>query len=120
MLVTLELPEELAVRLNLFADKLPQIFELGLREFNAISQIDLTGAAELLEFLAKLPSPAEILALRPSKALQTEITLLLEKNHTVGLTPTEEQRWEQYQYLEHLVRLAKAQAYLKLNSTQPN
>jgi uracil-DNA glycosylase len=67
-----------------------------------------------LEFLATLPTPEEIIALRPSEALQAQISNLLEKNRTQGLTPAEEQVWEQYQYLEHLLRMAKAKAYLKL------
>ncbi len=111
MLVTLDLPEELATRLNAFEDKLPRILELGLRELNALSQTGFEGAAEVLEFLVKLPSPEEIVALRPSETFQAEISSLLAKNRTVGLTPVEEQQWEQYQYLEHLVRIAKAQAY---------
>lgn len=73
-----------------------------------------TGAAEVLEFLATLPTPEEIIALRPSEALQAQISNLLEKNRTQGLTPAEEQIWQQYQYLEHLIRIAKAKAHLKL------
>lgn len=114
MRVTLDIPEELATRLNLLEDQLPQILELGLRELNAISQKSFTGMAEVLEFLVQLPTPEEIIALRPSEALQARITSLLEKNRTQGLTPVEEQFWEQYQYLEHLVRIAKAKAYQKL------
>lgn len=120
MLVTLDLPDELAVQINTLEDKLPQILELGLREFKATSQTGFKGIAEVLEFLATLPSPQEIIALRPSKILQTEIDTLLEKNKTIGLTPKEEEKWEQYQYLEHLVRMAKGKAYLKLNTTPIN
>lgn len=117
MQMTLNIPEELATRLDPLEDKLPQILELGLRELNAIAQFGFEGAAEVLEFLAGLPTPQEIIALRPSDALQTRISTLLEKNRTEGLTNAEEQEWEQYQYLEHLVRLAKAKAHLKLAST---
>ncbi len=117
MRVTLDIPEELATRLNLLEDQLPQILELGLRELNAISQTGFTGMAEVLEFLAQLPAPEEIIALRPSEALQARITSLLEKNRTQGLTSVEEQVWEHYQYLEHLVRIAKAKAYLKLKAS---
>jgi hypothetical protein len=114
MLVTLNISEELAARLDPLEDKLPQILELGLRELNAMTQAGFQGAAELLEFLASLPTAEEIIALRPSEALQTRINFLLEKNRTEGLTTAEEQEWEQYQYLEHLVRMAKARAHLKL------
>jgi hypothetical protein len=116
MRVTLDIPEELAARLNLLEDKLPQILELGLRELVAISQTGFAGTAEVLEFLTQLPTPEEIIALRPSDALQGQITALLEKNRTVGLTSAEEQIWQQYEYLEHLVRMAKAKAYIKLKA----
>ena len=112
--ITLELPDELTMRLRSMADRLPHILELGLREFNAASQPGFVGATQVLEFLAGLPSPEEILALRSSEALQTRVDVLLEKNRTEGLTLAEEQEWEQYQYLEHLVRIAKAKAHLKL------
>jgi uncharacterized protein YnzC (UPF0291/DUF896 family) len=55
----------------------------------------------------------EILSLRPSDALQSRVRELLEKNREEGLTPAEEQEWQQYEYLEHLVRMAKARALLK-------
>ena len=37
----------------------------------------------------------------------------LEKNREEGLSPAEEQEWQQYEYLEHLVRMAKARALLR-------
>ena len=114
MQITLDLPDDFAAQLGSLEDKLPQILQLGLRELNASAQVGFTGAAEVLEFLAALPTPEEIIALRPSATLQTQIETLLEKNRTQGLTPEEEQTWQQYQYLEHLVRVAKAQALLKL------
>jgi len=116
MQVTLDIPEELAARLSLVENMLPQILELGMREFSARSYTGFAGTAEVLEFLAQLPTPEEIIALRPSEALQSQISALLGKNRTLGLTPAEEQTWEQYQYLEHLVRMAKAKAYLKLKA----
>ncbi len=111
--ITLELPDELAQRLQPVADQLPAILELGLRELNAAGQPGFQGAAELMEFLAGLPTPDETLALRASDALQARVTELLEKSRTDGLTPDEEQEWERYQFLEHLVRIAKAKALLK-------
>lgn len=69
---------------------------------------------EVLEFLASLPGPEETVKLRPSKVFLARIRYLLKKNRTTGLTPEENQEWEQYQYLEHLVRMAKAKALLKL------
>ena len=97
-------------------DRLPRILELGLREFNATTQSGFVGATEVLELLAGLPTPQEIIALRPSEVLQGRVNLLLAKNRAEGLSVAEEEEWEQYQYLEHLVRVAKAKAYLKLRA----
>ncbi|MCB0211978.1 MAG: hypothetical protein KDJ52_21735 [Anaerolineae bacterium] len=116
MQMTLDVPEELAARLSALGDSLPRILELGLRELDASAQFTFEGAAEILEFLARLPTPEEIIALRPSTKLQERIDILLEKNRSEGLSATEEKEWEQYQYLEHLVRIAKAEAHLRLNS----
>jgi hypothetical protein len=118
MQVTFELPDEVVTQLQPFEDKLPQILGLGLREFKAIAQEGCSGMAEVLEFLASLPNPEAIIALRPSKTLQAQLSMLLEKNRTGDLTPDEEQLWQHYQYLEHIVRMAKARAFLKLNDSQ--
>lgn len=111
--VTIELPKELAQRLEPVSERLPDILEMGLRQWQAAGQAGFQGAAEVLELLANLPSPEEILELRPSQALHTRVQTLLEKNKTQGLTAEEEQEWQQYEYLEHLVRMAKARALLK-------
>jgi hypothetical protein len=112
--VQIDVPDELADQLRPMGDRLPQILELGLRELNAASQAGFAGAAEVLEFLARLPTPEETLALQPSETLQQRIAALLEKNKTGGLSPAEAQEWQQYAFLEHLVRVAKAQALLKI------
>ena len=114
MQIKVEVSEELALRLNPLQEQLPEILELGLRAWNADAQTGFSGLAEVLEFLASLPSPEEILTLKPSAKLQQQVELLLEKNRTVGLTPEEERAWQQYEYVEHLVRVAKAKALLRL------
>ena len=113
--MTFDIPEELAFRLDPIKDQVTRILELGLRELTASTQTEFEGTAEVLEFLAGLPDPEDIAALRPSPALQTRISELLEKNRAQGLAPDEQQEWEHYQYLEHLVRIAKAKAYGKLD-----
>jgi len=118
MQITFDLPDEVVTQLQPFTDKLPQILELGLRELNLRDQEGFSGMAEVLEFLASIPTAEAIIALRPSESLQSEINTLLEKNRTVGLNLAEEQQWQQYQYLEHIVRMAKARAFLKLKESQ--
>ena len=117
MLITFDIPEELAECIRLFEDQLPRILELGVRELHATARSGFQGIAEVLETLAGLPTPTEILALRPSETLQARISDLLEKNRTEGWSPTEAQEWEHYQYLEHIVRIAKAKAALKLQAS---
>jgi hypothetical protein len=108
--ITLKLPDRLAERLRKHEGRLPEILELGLRELNAEGQSRFDGAAEVLEFLASLPDPEEILKLRPSERFADRVEKLLEKNRANKLNPEEEEEWETYQFLEHLVRMAKANA----------
>jgi hypothetical protein len=73
MQISVDVPDDLAVRLSSLQDQLPQILELGLREWNADAQSGFTGLAQVLEFLANLPSPEEILELKPSPSLQQQV-----------------------------------------------
>ena len=114
MEITVSIPEELALRLQPVEQKLPQILELGIRAWNMQGELVFADLNDVLEALASLPTPEEVLALRPSPALQERIEDLLEKSHSGSLSPGEQRAWEQYQYMEHLVRMAKARAALKL------
>ncbi|MDZ7622178.1 MAG: hypothetical protein U5O69_07305 [Candidatus Competibacteraceae bacterium] len=110
MQLTFDVPDDLAVKIRPMQDRLPYILALGLREFEAESLAGFHGVADVLEFLAGLPAPREILAFRPSAALRKEVARLLEKNRDTGLTPAEEERWKRIEYLEHLIRKAKIRA----------
>ena len=107
--LTLTIPDELATRLRAVEDRLPEILELGLREWLS-SPPDYAGLNDLFETLARLPSPEEVLALRPAPILQDRIEELLDKNRVSGLSDEERREWERYEYIEHLIRLAKARA----------
>ena len=107
--VTLTIPDELATRLRGVEDRLPEILELGLREWLSIPS-HYAGLSDLLETLARLPLPEEILALRPTPPLRDRIEHLLQKNRAEGFSADEQREWERYAYIEHLVRLAKARA----------
>ncbi len=114
--ITFNLPDDLAERLRAVVDRLPRILELGLRELDASSEGGFSSTSDVMEFLAGLPSPEEILALRPAPLLRKRMSELLEKNRTTGLSAGEEDEWRRYEYLEHLVRIAKAKAALKLQT----
>ena len=114
MQITLDIPDEIAQNLDPIQEQIPQILALGLRELNANPSVGFSGLTEILEFLAKLPTPQEILDLHLSPTVQDAIETLLDKNRTEGLTENEQRQWQHYEFVEHLVRLAKAQALLKL------
>ena len=112
--ITLRLPDDLASQIQAQERQLPRILELGLRELNASGQSGFDGAADVLEMLARLPTPEEILSLRPSRRLADRVAQLIEESRAGSLTPADEEEWERYEYLEHLVRVAKAAAQMKL------
>jgi hypothetical protein len=114
MSTTITIADDLANQLKPYETQLAEILELGIREWQARSEIGYNGMSSVLEKLAILPAPEEVLALRPAPPLQQRIEALLEKNSTNGLTPKEQREWDQFQYVEHLVRLAKASAARKL------
>lgn len=107
--LTLTIPDELATRLLSVEERLPEILELGLREWLSTPP-DYAGLSDLLETLARLPSPQEVLALRPAANLQDRIEELLAKSRAGGLSADEQREWNRYEYIEHIVRLAKARA----------
>jgi hypothetical protein len=112
MEITLTIPEELANQLHETKDFI-RVLELGLREFNAKTALGFSSTTEVIETLASLPTPQQILELRPSPKLQERIEVLLEKNCTGDLSEQEQQEWASYEFTEHIVRLAKAHALAK-------
>jgi hypothetical protein len=115
MQITIDIPDDLATTVQ---DKLPQILALGLREMYANPNNGFSGLTEILHFLAKLPSPQEVLNLRLAPDAQKEIDNLLEKNRTQGFNESDRLLWQHYEFIEHLVRLAKTQALIKLQPSQ--
>jgi hypothetical protein len=117
MATTLTIDDDLANQLSPYASQLSEIIELGIREWQARGEAGYNGTSSVLEKLAALPAPEEVLALRPTPPLQERIDLLLEKSRLSSLSPADQREWDQYQYLEHLVRLAKISAVRKLKAT---
>ena len=116
MKVTLDLPDDLAMDLRHFKHQTASIVAAGLREVNAPVGGEFQGLAQVLEKLAELPTPDEVLALRPAPELQARLSELLRKNREEGLTTDEQAEWQRYEWVEHLVRMAKARALMKLKA----
>ncbi len=119
MSVTLTIADDLAQELRPYHDQLGEILQLGVREWQARRESGYTGLSSLLEKLAGLPNPEEVLALRPSPQLAQRLESLLETSRASGLSPADQREWDQYEYVEHLVRLAKINAARKLGDGRP-
>ena len=114
MELTIDLPENLAVRLNSNRRNLSRIVEAGLREVQANESTGYKSLSDVLEFLASLPTPNAILDLRPSEEHEDRIGEVLRKNREEGLDEADERFWASYEFIEHIVRMAKAAAKSKL------
>jgi hypothetical protein len=65
---------------------------------------------EVIDFIARGPSPGRVIAFRPSAAARQRVADLIAREKTAGLTPDETAELDHYLQLEHLMRLAKARA----------
>jgi hypothetical protein len=63
---------------------------------------------EIADLFASLPTPEQILEFRPSPAVQTRATELLQRLKDGELTPEEAEELDQFQHAETLMRLVKA------------
>ena len=113
--ITIDIPDDLAQRLQPFQAQLPQMLELGLQEFQSQQRSsDFLDEQAIIALLTSQPTPEQILAIRPSAAFQTRVSDLLAHSKAGTLTAQGEAELERYLTLEHLVRLAKTQALARL------
>lgn len=116
--VMVEVPNRLGQQLQRFQDRLPEVLERGLQ---TLLFEDAVGAADeqaIMAVLASQPTPEQIMALQPSPKFQVRVSDLLARSKTGILSKAEEAELERYLVLEHLVRLAKIQAYGQLTRPQ--
>ena len=107
MQVTIDLPDQLARRLEAQRAKLEEIIERGLHQHG-----DGTPPhwREVIEFLASGSRPEEIVAFRQSEARVERSRELLYKNRESQLTESEEAELDQMEHINHLMALLKAEA----------
>lgn len=116
MTLTLNLPDELAAFLPKKDSELVAILSAGLHRLRDSQRGEVLQLSDVAETLAGLPSPQEVLALRPSAKLAERTEVLLAKNRENGLTKEEQAEWDEIMQVEHLVRVAKAKAAAKLKA----
>jgi hypothetical protein len=108
--ITIRVPDTLERDLRRFRDRLPEALERGLRELMAEGAEIGQDENAIVALLASGPTPEQVLALQPSRKLQTRVSELLASNKQGELGREEETELERYLMLEHLVRLAKSYA----------
>jgi hypothetical protein len=108
--ITIRVPDDLGRQLEQYRDRLPELLERGLRDVQVEDIADVHAATDIIAALTSQPTPEQVLALRPSDAMQARVSELLRRSKAEGLTRAEETELDRYLYLEHLVRLAKARA----------
>lgn len=119
--LTIQIPDELAKRLEPLQNRLPELL-LKILETNKFSTktepeikantTDISAVyQEVLDFLIKRPTPEEIATFKVSPQAQARLEILLEKNRQAILTPPEIVELDVYQQVEHLMILLKARAY---------
>jgi len=72
---------------------------------------------EVYEFLVDTPTPEAILSFRPSEQTQTKIRTLLEANKQGTLNPDQQAELDEFERVEHFVRMLKIKAREKLAGT---
>lgn len=117
MQIILEVPDLLGEKLQRLGDQLPETLDRLLQDTPTTETISYQEDRQIIEILASQPSPEAILAIRPTPALQSRMSELLEHNKSGSLSRTEEAELNRYLLLEHWIRLAKARAYRQLQKS---
>lgn len=113
--ITLELNDDLVERLHSVGDRLPQLLSHALDSAGIPGghvPADPTTPAwlEAIDFLAKSPSPQQIIEFKLSPEAQERLEDLLDGLRSNDLTPTEEAELETYRQINHLFVILKARA----------
>lgn len=66
---------------------------------------------EIIEFIAAGTSPNSVIAYQPSQSAKDRVADLISREKINGLAPDEKTELDHYLQIEHIMRLAKAQAY---------
>lgn len=113
--ITLEVPDELAQRLDNVADELPEILAtiLDKERLNIPSHAFVTNQAwvEVIEFLARTPDVQKVLDFKLSDDLQERIEELLLLGNEGVQTSEEREELDGYVQVIHFFNLLKAQLH---------
>lgn len=115
--ITLQLPDELAARIQPLQDRLPDLLSQAMtilpigQEANAIHLSSTYPVFdEMIDFLASSPTPRRIIKHKVSPAVQQRLEELLDKNGEGELTEAEAAELDAFRRVNHLMILLKARA----------
>lgn len=121
--LTIQVPDELAQRLEPLQSRLPELFwlllDIGGEQKKEQPKLNTQTVEipevyqEVLDFLIKRPTPEEIITFQVSARAQIHLQELLEKNRSGSLSQMELAQLDVYEQLEHLMILLKARAMEK-------
>ncbi len=111
--MTVQVPDELAKRVQPFSSWLPTIIELSLAGFKTVAS---AAAAEVTEFLSQNPSLQDVLSFHASAKSQARLRRLLALSAEGILSESEQLELEELQRLEHIVVMLKAQVGKQINA----
>ncbi len=77
--------------------------------------VEPLAALEIARFIARRPTPEQIVAFHPSPAASERAYALIAADRAGTLTEDERAELDQSVYLEHMMRLIKAEAHLMLH-----
>ncbi|MBO1066801.1 MULTISPECIES: hypothetical protein [Nostocales] len=115
--LTIQVPDELANRLQPILHRLPELLS-QLIETHTPETLEFTNSSdtantytEVLDFLIKQPTPEQIAKFKVSTQAQTRLEDLLEKNRMGTISKAENSELDIYEQLDQLMILLKARAY---------
>ena len=107
----MQVPDELAKRIQPIRSWLPTILELSLL---GVKTLATETATEVIQFLSTNPSPEEVLDFHISERAQARLRRLLALNEAGLLGEAEQIELDEIQQIEHTMIMLKAQPATQL------
>src|SRR5215210_5358503 len=102
--VTIEVPDELSELVAQAGDRLPELLAQSLKEPTLPAHV----YRYVLDFLASRPTPEQVAAFGPTSEMTGRLRMLLERESSSEITPSEKAELDEYERLEHLMVMIKS------------
>jgi hypothetical protein len=122
--ITLDVPDDLANRLDPIQEGLPDLISQALELMPESQQSngvrfpsDYPVFDEMIDFLASGPTPQQLIEYKASPPVQARLEELLDKNREEGLTEAETAEMDTFRQVNHVMILLKTRARRALQSS---